>query len=1109
MPAILAGVERTRLEYDKRLDEIAVAWERLSQTSIVPPRGLGSSSLPDPTGALVQDFYNQVEKLINDHKATRRKSDTIAERLFQANRPENRRLGDVLRPVFRRWIKLKEWFVGHAHDNGKTDQEYDWDDIKRQFILFEKTVLTLGQGFFVTIADLDELIRTSTPTNAHLVVSQLGHIEHYRYFFEHIKDPAWIPALRAEGIFQNPPPVEGNLNPHWAASEFLVRIADTAEPNEVKNALTDIADALVRQILPNPLVVRDLVDTLLKVSAGLSTPFVPKLKKWVYQENGIFYWRRLGKLTVHLTLGGKPNEALTLLGSLLAVERMPANGNTEYSYAKVGPRIRMHEYCQIVEKCLPSILEWNGLELFNTLCNILKSAAKLSRRSHSTNEWDDNSIVWQPDLSFQDDDDRDDVRSVLAVTVRNIAESILRDGGIEITSLVEGFETRRWLIFRRLALYILASTAPDQRDMIASRLTHEPTFREENIQKEYNKLLHVGFDYLPPHEQQVILNWVEEGPENVEEEVRNYELLTGRNPRPEDIERHKRRGQWERLWPCHTALPLEWRDRYAALIQEFGELEPPTTQRREARVIAGGERSPKSEDELRILSPQALREYLVTWMPERTSFPYPTLSGLAEVLSSIVVADPVSYANASSEWRGLDPTYLHGIVRGFVKALQTNQSFPWEPVLYLCSWILDQPQIIPGRSVDRWEADPDWGGTRWWIVELLRVGFQQETFGIPIALREMVWRILEILTMDPDPEMDKEEEDFQRPSHSMHRAINSVRGRAIEAILFYPGWIKVQTGEAGPARLSPEARDVLDKHLDPTRDPSLAIRSLYGRWFPWFLVFDREWGMSAVSRIFPHDDEPYWLAAWNGFICFNKPYEEVFEVLQPVYAQAITQLGRPMEEEDETRSIRDENLARHLMTFYWRGHYPLEEEPGFLRRFFAEAPDMIRAEAQEFIGRSLTDTPDPIEPIVLHRLQVLWDWRFEQAKRDPAIHQAELRAFGWLFGASKFEAGWAVENLLGVLCLTKTIDPDYQVLEHLPDYAVNFPLKVLDCVRLLLEGQKSLIELSSWNNDLRRIFMQTRLYPELQVRNASDALIELLGRLGHFDYRDLLSEGTS
>ena len=640
--------------------------------------------------------------------------------------------------------------------------------------------------------------------------------------------------------------------------------------------------------------------------------------------------------------------------------------------------------------------------------------------------------------------------------------------------------------------------------MIASRLTHEPSFRDRNLRKEYEVLLHAGFGRLTSDEQQIILNWVETGPENVEQLIESYETRTGQRPSPEDIEKHRRRWQWERLWPCHTELPPNWLERYDALIEEFGEFDLPPT--REARVIAGGEGAPKSEDELRILMPAALREYLITWTPDRTTFPYPTLSGLAVVLTSLVEADPVLYANTSSEWRGLDPTYLHGIVRGFVKALQSDRPFAWEPVLSLCSWILDQPHIIPEQSFDRWEADPDWGGTRWWIVELLRVGFQHKTFGFPIELRKTVWRLLETLTLDPDPEMDKEE-DFNRPCNSMHRAINSVRGRAIEGIFFYPGWLKQQTGESGSLKLPPEARAVLDRHLDTAEDPSLAIRSLYGRWLPWLLVFDREWGMSTVSRIFPHDDETYWLAAWNGFICFNDAYEEVFEPLQPVYAQAITQLGRSTDEGDETRSIRDERLASHLMTFYWRGHYLLEEETGLLHLFFSEAPDKIRAEAHEFIGRSLANTPEPIQSVVLDRVQVLWDWRIGQARLDPISHQAELRAFGWLFSASKFGERWAIDNLLSVLRLTKTIDPDDQVVECLPNYAARFPIEVLDCVRLLIEGQNSSIELSCWGDALRRIFSQTRQNPEFQVRQASDAVIELLGRLGHLDYRDLLSDG--
>jgi len=83
---------------------------------------------------------------------------------------------------------------------------------------------------------------------------------------------------------------------------------------------------------------------------------------------------------------------------------------------------------------------------------------------------------------------------------------------------------------------------------------------------------------------------------------------------------------------------------------------------------------------------------------------------------------------------------------------------------------------------------------------------------------------------------------------------------------------------------------------------------------------------------------------------------------------------------DDTRPLRDERLAGHLKTFYWKGHYPLEDEGSLLRQFYAQAFDKIRAEAIEFIRRSLDHTADPIEPIVLDRLQRLWVWRFRAEK---------------------------------------------------------------------------------------------------------------------------------
>lgn len=1102
LPEILAQVERSRLEYDKELDVIATAWDRLTALGLPLTTASVQDAIPNPNQVVNSEFLQMVASLIEKHKATRPKALTMAERLFRADRPENRHLGDALVPILRQWLDLKKWFVARAHENRK-DADCDWSEFRRQFGLFEKTVLTLGQGFFVTLADLDELIRTATPDQIDIVIAHLGHIEHYRYYFERLQDPAWIAAFQSKGIFKRPPPVEQGLLPRWAVSEYLVRVVDRAtDPSIVMNALLEIASALRREGKPNAFVIRDIINTSLKLPANQIIRIVPQLKMWIYLPDGVFFWRRLGLLVVHLAEQGKAEEALSLLLPLLAIER--PTSDADQIYQSVKPRISLFDYRQIVEKCVPAVLRATGRPVLEILCSILRRAAKLSRRSHADHEWDDNSPAWYPDIGGQDDDERDDVRTIVVSATRDAAEYLVREGEEDLSALVGCLEGHRWLIFQRLALYLLEEISTAPRELIAAKLTQEASFRDRNIRAEYELLLQRSFINLTPDEKRIILGWIELGPPDLEQRIARWRQHSGHAPMQDEIARYQRQWQWDRLVPCRNGLPEEWQERYDGLAAEFGEpVQRPA--RIEARSVSMGERSPRSEEELAALTPEALCQYLHTWRPDPHEFPRPTPSDLSQILTTLVTKYPEKYATAVVQWEGLDPTYLHGIVRGFTKAIQEGRQFTWEKVLQLCAWILQQPRDMADRTVDRSEADPDWAGTRWWIVELLRVGLRHDSLAIPIELREKTWELLEILTNDPDPPAEDEEEDCGRPGQSANRAINSIRGRSIEALIFYPGWIKKESGYSGPETQPVEARAVLERHLDRERDASLAIRSMYGRWFRWMFVFDPEWAKSAVPKIFPESDRQYWLVAWDGFICFNSAHEELFELLQPVYARAVEELGSLEVAGDETRHHRDERLAGHLMTFYWRGRYPLQAEGGLLHRFFALAPDKIRAEAIEFVGRSLAGADGSVEPLVLERVKCLLNWRLGHAMRDVEMHRAELKAFGWCFGSNKFEPRWAISRLLDVLRLTQSIDPDFLVLEHLPGYATEYPNEALECARHLIHGQSSHIELSSWDGDLRRLFTQTREHPMPDVRRASKEVIELLGRLGYVGYRDLLS----
>jgi hypothetical protein len=93
----------------------------------------------------------------------------------------------------------------------------------------------------------------------------------------------------------------------------------------------------------------------------------------------------------------------------------------------------------------------------------------------------------------------------------------------------------------------------------------------------------------------------------------------------------------------------------------------------------------------------------------------------------------------------------------------------------------------------------------------------------------------------------------------------------------------------------PEVRDVLDRHLDLSRDPALATRSVYGQWYPWLVTFDKDWAASAADRIFPLAMEfaLQFEASWYAYVSFNQAYNDAARLLEKQYRAAVDRLGDP------------------------------------------------------------------------------------------------------------------------------------------------------------------------------------------------------------------------
>ena len=334
----------------------------------------------------------------------------------------------------------------------------------------------------------------------------------------------------------------------------------------------------------------------------------------------------------------------------------------------------------------------------------------------------------------------------------------------------------------------------------------------------------------------------------------------------------------------------------------------------------------------------------------------------------------------------------------------------------------------------------------------------------------------------------------------------------MHALVRYGLWLRrlIERLPGGHERISsgfeemPEVRQVLESHLNVRRDPSLAIRSIYGQWFPWLVLLDREWADEHVGRIFPSESDlaQFRDVAWETYIAFCAPYDSVLTVLRDQYAHAIERIGSL----SPARRLADpeQRLAEHLMVFYWRGKLALAEPAGLLERFYQRAPDLLRAHAIQFIGRSLSETQGALEPEIAQRLRVLWERRMQIARSAPTEFAKELGSFGWWFASGKLEEGWAIERLEESLRLGGTVEPAQEMAGRLAGLAEHFPLQAVRSLAKLIEADREGWGIFGWKQSARTILAIGVRCGDREARDLATSLVHQLGERGHLEFRDLV-----
>ena len=936
----------------------------------------------------------------------------------------------------------------------------------------------------------------TAPTDAQIAQLKVlaTRFQNRTYFFDRLENPEWVSALADEGVFDDPPDREQADEPGywrfppWPEGRYLARMAPAAP---------DAVAAVLEKSRPsaNPGVTAILLECVLSLPGEQFRRLAPKIVEWITDPAAAGFIERFddqaASAVARLVREGMIEQGLTAAKALLKLERRSTASRASEDDKipalppKPAGRLRDWEYDRAITKILPDLVDSAGFDGLRLFLSLLSVAVEYSRSDVEPPDSDGRSWIWRPAIEDHPQNTDRGVRCVLVTAVRDAAVRLARVSEENLQDVVQLLESETAL-HRRIALHVLA-VVPDGAELAAERITDRGIFDDYRLKHEYAGLLRSRWGEAPAEVQRTFLDWVLAGPD-----LGDYQ--------PEDETAYAE--FWMRDWLSIVADHLSGDDaeRYRELVSKRGEADHPDFV--SWSESWSGPETPLTTEEMNARSPGEVIEYLACWRPDAEvgrGFG-PSMEGLGRAFREAVPERAADFAAAANRIETLDPTYVRNFLGGLEAAVKAGASIPWDQPMRLMASALEHP-FDHHEETPVLDRDSGWRWTRGQVASLIREGVADRDNRIPFELREAVWDVLEPLTRDPHPSPHDEASDSMDP---LTRSINTNRGKAMHAVMAYALWYRRELDAQGVDRpkgfdLMPEVRTVLEEHLDPDIDPSLAVRAVYGKWLPWLILIDERWVAASISRILPPtpNHESLRDAAWGTYICWCPPFDTVYDVLGDEYEAAVERVptGATVGFADDERA--DAKLGEHLVTFHWRGLL----QPSLLERWFERADDELAGDVMEFLGRALRNSAEDIEPRVLRRIRELWDSRLAAIAREPKSHENEAHAFALTFASAKFDDQWSLAGL------DVTLRPGggrwfgRDVIGRLAEMATTKPAEATLLTLKMLEDAINDWDHLSWSDQVRDVLAATSDSVDQETHNNRTAIIDHYIKDGDLDFR--------
>ena len=531
--------------------------------------------------------------------------------------------------------------------------------------------------------------------------------------------------------------------------------------------------------------------------------------------------------------------------------------------------------------------------------------------------------------------------------------------------------------------------------------------------------------------------------------------------------------------------------------------------------------SPISPEELANYDDDKLLDCINQWHKEEAFYDGKrymrvNIQGLSEAFETVFKKSIIPNSNRLRFWmENLEkierPIFLErmiAVMRDHIEAKNFDNLNDW---LVFCNRVLlhvDHNLANEWKQADESNEVSEWNSPKWTVGDFIRVCLNKDT-EMPGSAREQMGTLLDTLCTQSDWYLDRETTPDKPQTDLADKGINNPRGQALKDLVNFGFWLR----RHGLKSESQEMIKILEKRFaaDSRYPLTLPEYAILGISFNRILGLDKKWAIKNKSNFFPQDAPSQWLAAFGGYINYNRASKSIFEILRGEYSfalQLLDDFNKQHCQENKPTGIFDQDrresspeeklmrvLGRHLFFYYVWEIYPLKGKTSLLERYYHVTG--VNRERWgylfEYIGRTLRDTSEQLEQNLIDRIISFFDWRVQI--EEPM----ELRQFNFWLKAKCLTAQWRLDACAKVLevCKAKGVSiiiPIDALREMLPDCTA----KVVACFARLTDdiGDDNIY---IYTDEAKTILSAGLGSSDYDVRQNAERARENLLRIGRFD----------